>query len=518
MGNAGFYSIAIGFAIGVFTASLMPFSLPEIVLLPLFGFGFGLAWLWERRRAKVVLLSAISLFLFSFSFGYWRFTTHNKAMVIPYFDNQLNQTVTLTGVVSREPDKRQFSQRLYLKTATGTVLVLTDRYQPITYGDYLSVTGKLSQPTGFTTDLGREFNYPGYLKARGVNYMISFATVTVVEGGGGNPILVALFTFKQKFMKAVETVLPEPQAGLGEGLLLGVSQALGADLNTAFRKSGIIHIVVLSGYNVMIVAEAVIILLTFWFRPRVRLVISLVMIGGFAVLVGLGSTVVRASLMAALVLIARATGRHYAIVRSLALAALIMLIFNPHLLVFDPGFQLSFLATLSLIMLAPMIEKYLWFIPTSGQIREFVTATVATQIFVLPLLLYSIGEFSLVSVLVNVMVLPLVPPAMFLTFLTGLISLLSPILALSFGLIAHLILSYIIFIAETFSALPLASLQVVAFPFWLVPIIYSLIFLGYRRLKQRQDNLLLYTDNRIPLHRKTGYGDWKIEAKVINTD
>ena len=195
-----------------------------------------------------------------------------------------------------------------------------------------------------------------------------------------------------------------------------------------------------------------------------------------------------------------------------------MLVFNPHLLVFDPGFQLSFLATLSLIMLAPLLEEMLWFVPTFGQMREFVTATIAAQIFVLPLLLYSIGEFSLVSVLVNVMVLPAVPPAMLFTFLTGLAGLLSPTLALPFGFIAHLILSYIIFIAKIFSALPLASLQVSAFPFWLVPIIYSFIFLGYRLLKKYQDNLILYTNNPTFFRKKSGYSDWKIEAKVIESN
>ena len=166
-------------------------------------------------------------------------------------------------------------------------------------------------------------------------------------------MLAILFIFKQKFIKALEAVIPEPQAGLGEGLLLGVNEALGDELKTAFRKTGIIHIVVLSGYNVMIVAEAIMRLLAFWFTPWIRLLIGLIAIGGFAFLVGLGPTVVRASLMAALILVARATGRHYAVLRSLMFAGLVMLIFNPHLLVFDPGFQLSFLATLALIWLAP---------------------------------------------------------------------------------------------------------------------------------------------------------------------
>ncbi len=444
-----------------------------------------------------------------------RFTASTEAIVVPDFEAGLGEMVVLEGVVVREPDRRQFNQQLYLKTASATILVFADRYLKIVYGDRLRVKGKLKKPIAFATDLGRTFDYSGYLKAPpgGVGYLISFAEVRVLETGRGRPWLSFLFTGKQKFIEVLEAVIPEPQAGLGEGLLLGVNQALGEDLKTAFRKTGIIHIVVLSGYNVMIVAEAVMRLLAFWFTLRIRLLIGLVVIGGFAFLVGLGPTVVRASLMATLILVARATGRHYAVTRSLVFAGLIMLIINPYLLVFDPGFQLSFLATLALILLAPSLMRHFWFVPNFGQLREFFTATIATQIFVSPLLLYSIGEFSLV--LVNVMVLPLVPLSMLLTFLTGLCGLLSFSLALPVGWLAHLTLSYIIFIAETFANLSLAAFPVPPFPFFMVPIVYSIFFLSWWFYGRRDS--LAQTDNLVAKLNVelTDCRRWQIKAEVI---
>jgi competence protein ComEC len=287
-------------------------------------------------------------------------------------------------------------------------------------------------------------------------------------------------------MRSVEALIPEPAAGLAHGLVLGVKRALGDELERSFRIAGIIHIVVLSGYNITIVVEATMRLLSYFFRPRTRVVFGALAIVAFALIAGLSSTVIRASFMAVLVLVARATGRTYDVLRALVFAGLVMLLVNPKLLVYDPGFQLSFLATLGLILLAPLIEERLSLVPTRFQIREFITATVATQIFVLPLLLYSIGEFSLVAVLVNVLVLPVVPFAMLFVFLSGMLGFVSSLIALPFAYIAYLLLGYIIAMAEWFAALPFAALIVPTFPFWITIIAYAVMAYAMYRISTMQ--------------------------------
>jgi competence protein ComEC len=384
--------------------------------------------------------------------------------------------VMLTGKILREPEVRETNVHLYVRP-TGVdeyVLVTTDKFsgEDFRYGDTVTAEGVLKRPEAFETDGGRAFDYPGYLRARGVEFVLPFAEVSVLAGDESS-FIASLYKGKRVFMDAVERAVPEPESGLGEGVLLGVKRALGEDLERTFRETGIIHIVVLSGYNVMIVVSTFMYLLTFFFFPRTRMFIGILAILTFALLVGPSATVVRASIMAGLLLVAQTTGRTYAVLRALLLAGVVMLALNPHLLVHDPGFQLSFLATLGLILFSLHIEKRLTKIPETVGMRGFVTATIATQIMVLPLLLYHTGLFSTVSILVNVLVLPMVPIAMLLTFLTGMLGMVSHTLGILVGFLAHASLAYIIKVAEFFGAFPLASFSVPAFPFGFTVLMYT---------------------------------------------
>ncbi len=176
--------------------------------------------------------------------------------------------------------------------------------------------------------------------------------------------------------------------------------------------------------------------------------------------------------MAVLLLIAQATGRIYLVLRALFAVGFLMIVWNPYLLAFDPGFQLSFLATFGLIVLAPYIEQKVRFVPVVFGVRTFLVATLATQIFVLPFLLYQIGELSLVAVIVNVLVLPMVPVAMLLTFITGVLGFVSSTAALMVGFVAYLSLQYILVVATWFAALPFAAYAVPTFPWWVMVLGY----------------------------------------------
>lgn len=476
MNAAVFYTAVGGFALGIFIRSFIVFGLPAITALLLVA--VALAAVWRKNdpgAASPVLL--ISIGLAACAFGLLRMEVATWSDTDPALEPNVGQEVTIDGTLVREPDRRETTTHLYVDDGNTVVLAITDRFGDYAYGDRVRVSGVLAKPESFTTDLGRTFNYPGYLRARGVTYQIRYGEIERIAVGEGNPIVAALVAGKHRFMRSLESVIPEPHAGLGEGLLLGEKRALGESLETAFRKTGIIHIVVLSGYNVLLVVTFVMSVFAYLFDIKFRTFFGILAIGAFAVLVGLSATVVRASLMAGLLLVARFTGRTYAVVRALSFAGAVMLVHNPHLLAFDTGFQLSFLATVGLILVAPMIETQLSFVPNPRMIgvREFLTATLATQFFVLPLLLYQIGEFSVVSVAVNVLVLPMVPVAMFLTFAAGMAGLLSASLALPFAYAAYWSLAYILAAAEWFAALPFAAYVVPAFPFWVVPLSYGVM-------------------------------------------
>jgi competence protein ComEC len=430
---------------------------------------------------------------------------------------QVGEQVTFTGTVVTEPDERANFTQLFVQTETDRILVRADRFANIAYGDVLEVTGTLERPESFVTDIGRTFDYPKYLEVRRVQYVVSFAEIAVIDSNQGNVLLAYLYQAKQFFVTTLEEAISSPQVDLGVGLLLGVKQALGDELETAFRQTGIIHIVVLSGYNVMLVV-GFFWWLSSWVLPlRGRIVFGLVGITLFALLVGLSATVVRASIMAAILLIGKLLGRTYDVLRALLFAALIMVLINPYILLYDIGFQLSFMATLGLVLVLPQFESTLATHSTQLKFKDLFFATVVTQIFVLPLLMYHIGEVSLVSVLVNMLVLPVVPVAMLLTFIVGLVGSVSTTLAVLVGFVAYLPLQLIIAIATSFAALPFAVITIPEISVWVVLLMYALLAIGYWWWRYGRASRLQQIAAKIP--STSAVSDWSIVEEVqIKTD
>lgn len=501
MSRASFFFASIfAFAGGIGVSTLVPISLEVMLLTLLVSFAVSVVWRRYHLVMSAPLLLCTSLVLCSFAFGLLRTEVASWQFGQSALQSQVGQTISFTGTVVREPESRTNSLQLTVRDAADTVLVSVDRQSSVWYGDVVTVSGRLAQPEAFTTDLGRTFDYPGYLKAKGIEYTISFAEVAVLESGQGNAFLAGLLFLKHQFMAQLEQVIPEPQVGLGEGLLLGVKQALGEDIETDFRRTGIIHIVVLSGYNVMLVVTFFMVGFSYFLSPRARVVAGVVAIVSFALLVGLSATVVRASIMASLLLVAQGFGRQYDVVRALFFAGAIMLLLNPYLLIYDIGFQLSFMATLGLLLITPYFESTFLTGEKKLQLTDFFLATLATQIAVLPLLLYHIGEVSLVAVVVNVLVLPVVPLAMLLTFFTGLIAFGSLAVASVVGALANLSLLYILAVAQWFGQLPFAAVSIPEFSSVQLALLYLALGGGLYFMKKRE--------SRSPL------ADWEIEDET----
>lgn len=461
------------FALGVALQTAYPISLPTIIWLAMIS---GVVLLVVYRQPTMVYtpnVQLIGLSCFVLAAGLLRTELHSWQFIDTTLEVLEEQNTLISGIVIREPDIRERTVHLYVETGDETVLVTTDRHADVAYGDEILVSGRLELPTSFATDLGRTFDYQHYLKAKGVLHVMSFADVAVLRSDQANGLMDFLFAQKQQLMQGIESVLIEPMAGLAEGLLLGVKQALGEELETIFRQAGIIHIVVLSGYNIMLVVAFIRFVLGFFLRPRAQLLIGLLAISCFALTVGLSATVLRASIMASLFLFATTFAKRYHVLRALFLAGLIMLLINPYLLLYDIGFQLSFMATLGLVLAVPQFESTTATNPNPFAVRTYFFATIVTQIAVLPLLLYHIGEVSLVAVLVNVLVLPVVPIAMLGAFISGLVALVATPLALPIAVGTQFTLAYIIFVATWFAGLPFASVTIPAFDWYFVPFMYT---------------------------------------------
>jgi len=298
--------------------------------------------------------------------------------------------------------------------------------------------------------------------------------------------------------------MPEPYASLAGGVVIGGKTGLGTDLQNAFVRSGLVQIIVLSGYNVMVVAEWVMAALALtplskrWGAGAGALAILL-----FVGVAGASATALRAMLMAFIALYARGTGRTYAASRALLFVVLLMLVWNPLYLAFDPGFGLSVAATAGLIWLAPVLEQWLLRFRRVRQVQRSETlsenavspakspfwlnalaTTLAAQIAVLPLLLYDTGNLSLVAVPANLLVMPFMPLAMSFSALAGLAGMafsLAPALGMALAFPGYLANGYLLFIAEKSAGLPLAALTLPPFPFWLVLVAYAALTLLTKR-------------------------------------
>ncbi len=475
-----FYTVTLGFVLGVLVRSFVDVRMSAILLLLLMAGGLFVLW-WRTKTYNLTkqpalwplaVLLAVSTGLVAVTLGITRMDNAKDAMDKRIAAVTVGET-TITGRVIREPDVREGMTMLTVATTDTRVLLRVDRYSDIRYGDTIEVSGKLERPESFVTDLGREFDYPGYLEARGVTHTMSFVTPTIIERDETS-FLARLYQVKQYFLRRLSEVLPDPAYGLGAGLLLGVQAALGEELVDDFRAAGIVHIVVLSGYNIMLVVAFVLAVTSFFLPFRLRLLVAGGAIIVFALLVGYSPSVMRATTMALLFLLTALLARPYDILRVLVLAGTLMIVSNPYILRFDIGFQLSFMATLGLVLIAPQFEQLFTKVTTWFGMKTFLIATIATQIAVLPLILYHIGEWSLVALPVNLLALPMVPVAMLMTFFAGFTALFSTMLALPLALLAQLSLMYIIGIATFAAKLPIATVTIPAFSGYLLPVAYLL--------------------------------------------
>jgi len=491
-----FAVVLSGFFLGILLRSVADFGLAFVWFTLLLGGALG-AWgyrgvsrsRFSRVSATRVYAPALiaALFFVALSLGVLRTHTAIARPLDPLLAQRVGEHVRVSSLIVAEPDERESSTRLTIRleklehesgallSVHGKALVVAPTYPKLAYGDRLEIEGELQEPRNFENETGRVFDYARYLAKDGIRLEIRRVKIERVSSGGGSPLIGALLALKSAFLERVSRLIPEPHASLLGGLLLGARRSLGENLLDRFRAVGLIHVVVLSGYNISIVADALRRFSALVLPRRLTWLVATLCIVLFALMTGGSATVVRASVMALIAILARATDRVYDMARALIFAGAAMALHNPMIVVFDPSFQLSFLATLSLILLAPRVAPHLRLIPERWKLREIATATIATQLFVLPLLLFESGQLSVVSLPANLLVLLAIPTTMLAGFLAGAVGLVSTVLAAPLAWIATALLGYMLAVVSIFSSLPFASVSLPPLPLWGVILSYACI-------------------------------------------
>lgn len=428
----------------------------------------------KKEVILIIILAIIALVRFSFFIP-----------LKPAYEKVVGENVEVEGIVIDAPDIRLYNQRVIVRPTNqkSNILIVIPKEVEIFYGDKIKVKGVLETPENFMTSSGKEFNYERYLANQDIYFIINNAEVEIISRGNGNWIKSQLFKLRNFFMENIQMVIPPPEKDLANGLILGARGGFDSRMKDEFISTGTIHIVALSGYNISIVSENVMKFFGLFLSQTFSIIFGVLVIILFIIMTGAQATAIRAGIMASIVLLARLTGRTAQAGRILVIAGLLMLTYDLRTIT-DMSFQLSFLATGGILFITPKVMKWVSFMPMRFKLRETVATTVGATIAVLPLILFSTGVFSIVSLPANILILPVIPYTMLFNFLTGITGFISPTLSIPFAFISDLLLSYILGVVHFFASLSFASVTIKSFPLVVTILLYILLLWWvFRKIK-----------------------------------
>ena len=471
----------LGWLVGIAVAPFVPQPLWAWLLFALSGLGGAVAFRRDLRLRDL----AIALILLGLGGARWVWDqpTLDKSFIATYNDSG---PATLEGVIVAEPDVRDTYVNLRVATDTllldsadsaipikGTILIQVPRFPAFNYGDRLRAHGDLQTPPAF-----EDFSYADYLARQGIYSILRRATAqTITNQPLTNNWLQIQFIFfrplyalKARALTAIVATFPEPQGALLSGILLGVETSIPDSLKEAFRKTGTSHIVAISGFNISIIAKIFASLFSRALGKRRAIPVTIIAIAAYTLLAGADASVVRAALMGSLVLLSDGFNRPSTGLASLAAAIFIMTVYNPGTF-YDVGFQLSVTATLGLIIYAEPFknfaltqlakitppERATWIVDTFG---EFSLLTLAAQVTTLPLIAFYFHQISVISLVANLIVLPVQPAVMILGGLAAMGALIHPVIGYGLFWLAWPFVTFTIVVVEGLAQVPLAAIQI----------------------------------------------------------
>ena len=426
---------------------------------------------------------AAMVFIIAASFGAtyyaYRLPSSSPGNIEYYNDSK----VEIIGRVQTEVDRRTTGQTIVLSVTNalapvhremrGRVLLKLPLYPEIAYGEIMRVTCQLEKPEPFN-----DFAYDRYLAVAHIYTICNWPKI--IERRSQNEISFSgtVLAVKKKFLNRLNAIMPEPQASLLAGLLVGSRQGIPDDINEDFKRTGLSHIIAISGYNITIIATCILGMTkrligrkrSFWFVVGV--------LGVFVILTGAQASVVRAAVMGITVLLSRYLGRQTDLSVIILLAAGVMVLINPLVLAFDIGFQLSFLATIGLVYLSQKMDRFFGWVPESFSMRESVRSTLSATIMTLPLLIYYFGRVSIISPLANCIILPIIPLVMATGFIAVVVGLIWNQLGLWLSVFPWFGLDYMIRAIRLLAQFRYASMESIQIPPSMVWFAYGFIIIG----------------------------------------
>ena len=408
---------------------------------------------------------------------------------------------SVEGIVAAEPERRDGGVHYVvavervaesrddggpLLPGHGLLLAQAARYPVYAYGDRVRVRGDVVPPPVLPG-----FDYRTFLARKGIHAIVRRAHVERVDGRRGGYIVPrVLIAIKVRAQRVVAHSLPEPEASLATGILLGDDDGIPRRVADAFRRTNTTHVIAISGSNIALLVAALRVWLGRWRRRGWATVVTIAVVASYTLLVGADPAVVRAAIMGGLVVLALASDRRAEAVTALALSGALMTAWRPAI-IGDLGFQLSFAATAGLVAFAGRLGRWVGsrvepraggeggrgayvegapaelrngdpsFRPTGrimALLNESVLVTLAAQLTTWPLIAWHTGQLGAVGLVANVLIVPAQPAVMAAGGATIAAGLVSPGLGRLVGAVAWLPLAWTVRVVEACAALPGAAL------------------------------------------------------------
>ncbi len=404
------------------------------------------------RRPNLKKTAALLIFAAALGGSYYVFYDQHLA---GQFTAPIGQQIELTGMVKRV-SQIDSGQQVDIKISSlnnsdellsSTFRLYAKPFPELKYGDVVSVSGVLKPIEGPSS---------GYYAKEGIGAVMSFPKkLEITAHDQGSRFFAVLYKARDYVRHTFEQILPGEQATLMTGLVIGKSSGFSKEFSEKLKITGTTHLVALSGYNISTVLNWFTALFGFFLLRKRALWFSIAAVIAFVLMTGAEASVVRAAIMATIMVVAERSERVYVARNAIVFTALLMILINPRLLAFDIGFQLSFAALIGIVYVAPALAALLRLDlkkkPGVLKWRENLITTFSAQIAVLPILMMNFGFITPISILTNVLLLSFIPATMVLGVIVLGASLLGSHVAFFTALPARIFLGYELGVINIFS-------------------------------------------------------------------
>jgi len=474
-----FTYICAFFLLGVAVFSLWPIKNNLILSLIIITLLLLCSLINYLLKNKLLFLLSLCLCFFMLGITYYSSFQSKKFVNIPA------GKIKIEGQVINKPELDYKSQTVLVKAYRVDhpkdqfiVHAKLARFPNFHYGDGLVVEGNFSPLGSLPYSMQRSLKAKNAL---GQIRDVSSIEIISFKLGTRERAQKILYNFSDGVSDIFVKTLPEPDASLAIGIILGSKKSFPQEFMDQLSATGTTHIIALSGYNVTIITGMLFGFLVCYIDRRKTFFIVMLLLILFVLMTGAMASAVRAAIFSVLLLIGHLKGRRADFPNLLVFTALLMVLENPNVLFFDLGFELSFLAFLGIIYLSPLMriiieKKPFIFLPSwvKGTLGE----TLSAQTAVFPLILAVFGRISLIAPITNVLILWVIPYAMLCAGIVGISGLIflpaAKILSFLFWPLFH----YVIFIIERFSKIPFAMISLNFSNSYFLPLSYGLLIMA----------------------------------------